>query len=43
MNGALLLGTHDGSNNEISEESGRDNCFIFGSTFEEVAEFRRKG
>ncbi|VUZ50357.1 unnamed protein product, partial [Hymenolepis diminuta] len=43
MNGVLMLGTLDGSNAELIEEAGRDNCFTFGHTIDEVAEFRRRG
>lgn len=41
MNGCLILGTWDGANIEIAEETGVDNVFVFGVRAEEVAGLRK--
>ncbi|KAK9055914.1 hypothetical protein SSX86_027001 [Deinandra increscens subsp. villosa] len=42
MNGCLLLATADGSTNEIIEEIGAENMFIFGAKIHEVQALREK-
>ena len=43
MNGAITLGTYDGSNVEISQLAGMENIKIFGLRSHEVDELRRSG
>jgi hypothetical protein len=40
VNGALTLGTRDGSTIEMAQEAGEDNFFLFGLTAEQVANSR---
>jgi starch phosphorylase len=42
MNGALTIGTLDGANIEIVEETGRENAFIFGLTTDAIAEMEAR-
>ncbi|KAL8192111.1 hypothetical protein R6Q57_028060 [Mikania cordata] len=42
MNGCLLLATADGSTNEIIEEIGEENMFIFGAKINEILALREK-
>ena len=43
MNGALTIGTRDGANIEICNETGAENCFMFGLTAEEVQTLHAQG
>lgn len=43
LNGALTIGTLDGSNIEIREEVGEDNVFIFGLKTQEVRQLKENG
>jgi starch phosphorylase len=43
MNGAVIVGTHDGANIEIREEVGDANIFMFGKTPEDLATLRAGG
>lgn len=40
MNGSLIIGTMDGANIEIAEESGKENMFVFGVDEQEVPGLR---
>ena len=43
VNGALTIGTFDGSNIEIAEEAGKENIFLFGLKANQVEELRSRG
>jgi starch phosphorylase len=43
LNGALTIGTLDGTNVEIRQEAGADNFFAFGLTANEVHRVKREG
>lgn len=40
MNGCLILGTWDGANIEIAEETGIEEVFVFGVKAEEIHKLR---
>src|SRR5574341_469888 len=43
LNGAVLLGTHDGANVEIAQRVGPGNVYLFGLKAPEIEELRRSG
>jgi starch phosphorylase len=42
LNGGLIVGTVDGANIEIGEETGQDNIFLFGCLANEVEDIRHE-
>ena len=42
MNGCLIIGTMDGANVEIAEETGKENLFVFGVDAEDVPRLREE-
>ncbi|KAG2490821.1 hypothetical protein HYH03_010742 [Edaphochlamys debaryana] len=42
MNGCLIIGTWDGANIEIAEETGVDNVFVFGVRADEINQLRKE-
>ncbi len=43
LNGAVMVGTHDGTNLDISDAVGADNIFLFGLKSAQVQEMHRAG
>ncbi|MCG2720861.1 MAG: glycogen/starch/alpha-glucan phosphorylase [Thermodesulfovibrionales bacterium] len=43
MNGALTIGTSNGTNREIHEEVGAENMFLFGLSAEEISAMKSEG
>jgi starch phosphorylase len=42
MNGCLIIGTWDGANIEIAEETGVEEVFVFGVRAEEINKLRKE-
>jgi hypothetical protein len=42
MNGCLIIGTMDGANVEIAEESNKENMFVFGVDAQDVPRLRKE-